>query len=47
MEQRTLMTMHKVLHPREDIDRLKGQEKNEEESPVLKVASLYRYDHTN
>ena len=47
MDQRTrkLMTMHKALHPRDDVDRLYVWKKREEaDLPALKTALTYRYN---
>ena len=40
------MTMHKALHPRNDIDRLYvcQEKKKVEESPALKTALTYQYN---
>ena len=49
MDQRTrkLMTMHKVLHPRDDVDRLYVSRKEEEEdSPAMKTTLTHRYDYS-
>ena len=37
------MTMHKALHPRDNVDRLYQEMKEEEDSPVLKIALMHRY----
>ena len=44
MDQRTrkLMTMHKALHPRDDVDRLYISRK--EDLPALKTALTHRYN---
>ena len=34
--------MLKTLHPRDDVDRLYVSEKEEEDSPDFKIASIYR-----
>ena len=41
MEQRTrkLMMIHKILYPRDDVE-----EKKEEDSPALKIASMHQYE---
>ena len=47
MDQRTrkLMTMHKALHPRDDVDRRYVSKKREEEDlPALKTALTHRYN---
>ena len=49
MDQRTrkLMTMHKVLHPRDDVHRYMYQEKREEEDlPASKTALTHQYKTT-
>ena len=38
------MTMHKVLHPDDDVDRLYVlKKKDEEDLPAFKTASMHRY----
>ena len=47
MDQRTkkLMTMHKALHHRDDVDKLyMSRKKEEEHPPTSKIASIHRYD---
>ena len=46
MNQRTrkLRTMHTALHPRDDIDYMYQEKKEEEASPALKITSIHRYD---
>ena len=48
MDQRTrkLMTMHKALHPRDDVDRLYiyQKKKEEEDLSALKTALTHRYN---
>ena len=47
MDQRTrkLMTIHKALHPKDDVDSLYVYEKREEEDwSALKTALTHRYD---
>ena len=42
-----LMTMHKALHPWDDIDRLyMSKKKEEEDSLVLTIAWMHRYDYS-
>ena len=50
IDQRTrkLMTMHKALHPREDVNRLYVSRKGGgEDSPALKTALTHRYNDSN
>ena len=42
---RKLMTMHKALHPRDDVDRLYGGKKEEENLPIFKIASMPLYNN--
>ena len=47
MDQRTrkLITTHRALHPRDDVDRLYVSRKREEEDmPALKTAFTHRYN---
>ena len=47
MDQRTrkLMTMHKALHPRDNVaDYMCQEEKEEEDLPALKTALMHRYN---
>ena len=45
---RKLMTMHKTLHPRGDVDRLYVSRKREEEDfQALKSALTHRYNYSN
>ena len=47
MNQRTrkLMTMHKALHPRDDVDRLYvSRKEGEDDLPALKTAFTHRYN---
>ena len=47
MDQRTrkLMTVHKALHPRDDIDRLYVSRKKEgEDMPVMKTVLTHQYN---
>ena len=47
MDQRTrkLMTMHKALHPRENVDRLYvSRKEGEEDLPASKTALTHRYN---
>ena len=46
MDQKTrkLMTMDKVLHLRDDVDRLCQEKKEEEDLPAFKRASMHRYN---
>ena len=37
---RKLMTRHKALHPKDDIDYMSQENKEEEDSPALKIASM-------
>ena len=39
---RKLMTMHNALHPRHDIDDLCQEQKEEEDTSALKIASIHR-----
>ena len=42
---RKLMTEHKALHPRDEVDRLYvPRENKEEDPPELKIALTHRYD---
>ena len=43
---RKLMTMHKALHPRDDVDRLyiSRKERKEDDFPALKTALKHRYN---
>ena len=41
------MTVHKSLHFKEDIDDMRQERKEEEDSPKLKIASMYRYVDSN
>ena len=44
MDQKTrkLITMHKALHPRDDVDRLRREMKEEEDLPALKIALMHQ-----
>ena len=35
------MTMYKVLHPRDDIDYMCQEKKQEEDTPALKIAGMH------
>ena len=35
--------MHKALHPKDYIDYISQEKEEEEDSPTLKIASIYRY----
>ena len=47
MDQRTRkrMTTHKALHPRDDIDFMSQEKKEDEDSPAFKIASMHRYNY--
>ena len=42
-EEKNVITMHKALHPKNDIDYICQTSNEEEDSPVLKIASLHQY----
>ena len=44
IDQRTrkLMTMHRALHPKDDMDRLYVLKKEEEDSPALMLSSMHQ-----
>ena len=49
MDQRTtkLMTMYKGLHPRDDVDSICQENKEEEDSPTFKIALMHQYNESN
>ena len=38
------MKMHKALHPRNDVDSMYQEKKEEDDLPVLKVAWIHLYE---
>ena len=38
------MTMYKALYPWDDIDYMRQEKKEEEDSPALNEASIHQYD---
>ena len=42
---RKLMAMHRTLHPRDDIDNMRQEKEEEEDSPALKIALTHQYEN--
>ena len=41
------MTMHKALHPRDNIDYVCQEKKELDDPPELKIAWMHRYEESN
>ena len=41
---RKLMTMHKALHPRDDVGYMCQEKEEEEDALAFKIVSIYRFD---